>query len=130
MDFRFLPLVAVASLGLSACGGSGGGSSASGSAAVIPPMPIVLSAGSLSFLGLGAAASQTVSASEGNYSGAFSAASTTCSGIATIALLPGSTTVFVITPVGAGSCGFSITDTLGQSKSLAIFVTTTVVGGT
>ncbi len=131
MNFRFLPLVAAASLaGLSACGGGAGGGSPASGAAVIPQMPIVLSASSLSFLSLGATNSQTVSASEGNYSGAFSASSTTCSAIASIALQPGSTTVFVITPVGAGSCSFSVADTLGQSKPLAVSVTTTTVGGT
>jgi len=133
VNFRYLILAAAALLGgLSACGGGGSGASvSSGSAAAIPAaLPIVVSPASLSFLGLGAGISQTVSASEGNYSGAFSASSATCPGIATIALQPGSTTVFVVTPAGAGSCSFLVSDSFGQSKAIPITVTTTAVGGT
>ncbi|HEV2261525.1 MAG TPA: hypothetical protein VGR69_04470 [Candidatus Rubrimentiphilum sp.] len=118
---------------LSACGGggggSGGGNSGGGGGVVQQPQGVQLSVASMSFLGVGPSLAQTVVASEVNYSGAFTASSTTCTGIATIALQSGSTTMFSVTPVGAGTCSFSIADTMNQSKSFTVTVTTTTVGG-
>lgn len=118
---------------LSACGGGGGGggggSSTNGGSVIQQPAGVQLSVGSMSFLGTGAALAQNVTVSEANYSGAFSASSTTCAGIATIALQTGSTTTFVVTPVAVGTCSFSIADTLGQSKAVTVTVTTTTLGG-
>lgn len=119
---------------LSACGGAGGGGGGGGGnngggGVVQQPQGVQLSVASMSFLGVGSSLAQTIVASEVNYSGAFSASSTTCTGIASIALQSGSTTTFSVTPVGAGTCSFSIADTMNQSKSFTVMVTTTTVGG-
>ena len=132
MKLRFWMLGAFAlSAGLVACGGGGGGGGSGGSGgsggnlAVLSP--IVLSPASMSFLGVGS--TQSVAASESGYSGSFSGSGSTCSGIASIALQSGSTTAFVVTPIAAGSCSFTIADTLGQSKNLPVSVTTTTIVG-
>jgi hypothetical protein len=90
-------------------------------------MPLVLSTQSLSFLATGASAAQSLIVSEAGYSGAFSATTITCQGIASIAAQPAG--AFLVTPIAAGSCTFVLSDSQGQSKNLTIFVTTTSVGG-
>ena len=88
---------------------------------------MTLSATSLSFTEAGASDAQTVTVTQVNYSGAFTPATTTCSGIATIS--PTSGTSFTVTPVAAGSCTFTIAGGGGQSATLSVGVTTTTVGG-
>jgi len=93
---------------------------------------VVLSATSLAFTAVGASAAQTVSVTQLNYTGNFTpstaaaGAPNSCSGIATITV---PFTVFVVTPVAAGSCTFTIAGGGAQSALLAISVTTTSVGG-
>jgi hypothetical protein len=93
-----------------------------------------LSINSISFAGTGAANAQTVTASQSNYGGAFTATTpaagqpNSCSGIATIAPTTSSSS-FTIAPVGIGHCTFTITGGNGQTRTLTIDVTTTTVGG-
>ena len=89
------------------------------------PGPIVLTPSSLSFTSTGTAYNQTSTASETHYTGTFSSTATTCGGIATIAA--GGAT-FTVTPQGAGTCAFTISDTHGQTAQLS--VTVTVSSGT
>ena len=129
MKLRFWMLgTLVLSAGLAACGGGGGGGGGSAGGNVVQLFPIQLSPASVSLLGAGS--TQTVAASEASYSGSFSISGSTCSGIASIALQSGSTTTFVVTASTAGSCNFTISDTLGQSKNLPVSVTTTTIVGT
>ena len=87
----------------------------------------MLSPSSLAFTATGASNAQTVAVTQGNYSGAFTASGTTCTGIATISAATAAS--FSVTPVAAGSCTFTITGSGGQSAALTIGVTTTTVGG-
>ncbi|MDB5041296.1 MAG: hypothetical protein JWN27_2022 [Candidatus Eremiobacteraeota bacterium] len=91
------------------------------------PAGVSLSPPALTFLATGASSAQTVTASVPNYSGAFTAATTTCGSIASIAPAPGST--FTVTPLGVGSCSFTITDAVAHVATLSISVTSTTVGG-
>ncbi|MDB5042284.1 MAG: hypothetical protein JWN27_3010 [Candidatus Eremiobacteraeota bacterium] len=91
------------------------------------PAGVSLSPSALTFLAIGASSAQTVTASEPNYSGAFTAATTTCASIASIASGPGSS--FIVTPLGVGSCSFTITDAGAKAATLSIGVTATTVGG-
>lgn len=119
---RLLILTAVC-LVFSACTSSNGGAFIG----IPTPGAVTLTPGSLAFTATGASSAQTVKVSQANYSGSFAAATTTCSGIATIA--SASATAFSVTPVAAGSCTFTITGGGGQSAALTIGVTTTSVGG-
>jgi len=87
----------------------------------------MLSSTSLAFTAAGAANAQSVSATQANYTGTFTASTTTCGGIATIS--PATGTTFSVTPVAAGSCTFAIAGGGGQSMTLTIGVTTTTFGG-
>lgn len=109
---------------VSACG-----SSAGTFIGVATPAPetVTLAPSTLAFTATGSSNAQTVSASQTNYTGGFTAATTTCNGIATIA--SASATSFTVTPVAAGSCTFTITGGSGESGTLTIGVTTTSVGG-
>jgi hypothetical protein len=91
------------------------------------PAGVSLSPNALTFLATGAGSAQTVTASEPNYSGAFTAATTTCASIASIA--PGAGSSFTVTPLGVGSCSFTITDAGLHAATLSIGVTATTVGG-
>ncbi|HEV8021736.1 MAG TPA: hypothetical protein VGP41_10760 [Candidatus Lustribacter sp.] len=88
---------------------------------------VMLSSSNLAFTATGAANAQPVSAAQANYTGTFTASTTTCGGIATIS--PASGTAFSVTPVAAGSCSFTIVGGSGQSATLTIGVTTTSFGG-
>lgn len=82
---------------------------------------------SLTFTETGTAANQSATASEANYPGMFTASTSTCgsgsSATATISPIT-SSGVFTVTPVNAGSCSFTISDTNNQSVPLSISVTT------
>ncbi|MBV8602399.1 MAG: hypothetical protein JO359_12620 [Candidatus Eremiobacteraeota bacterium] len=92
------------------------------------PGPLTVSPSSLTFLGTGAGLAQTVVVSEQSYSGTFSTSSTTCTNVATIAAGP-SSGAFVVTPVGAGACSFTISNSAGTSATLGVSVTVTAGGG-
>ncbi len=87
----------------------------------------MLSSSSLAFTAAGTSNAQTVTVTQANYSGAFTASGTTCTGIATISAATAAS--FSIVPVAAGSCTFTITGGGGQNATLTIGVTTTTVGG-
>jgi hypothetical protein len=91
------------------------------------PGTVALTTGTMAFVATGAAADQSTTASQPNYSGTFAASGTSCTGIATIS--PAAGTTFTVTPVAAGSCTFTITGGDGKSAALAVGVTTTNVGG-
>ena len=90
------------------------------------PAPVVLTQTTLAFVNVGAGFAQSASISEAGYTGSFTIASSTCSGIAT-ASISGST--ITVTPVAAGSCTLSIAGGAGQPATLTIGVTTTSLGG-
>ncbi len=77
--------------------------------------------------GSGGTNAQSVTASQMNYAGTFTASTTTCSGIATIASTGGA--AFSVTPVAAGTCSFTITGGNATAATLNVVVTTTSVGG-
>ena len=95
--------------------------------------PVALSATTLAFTATGSANAKSVSASQPNYNGTFTATtaaagqSTSCSSIATIASSGGAT--FSVTPVAAGQCTFTITGFGNQSATLTVGLTTSSVGG-
>ncbi len=91
------------------------------------PSAVTLSSTKLTFTAAGASAAQTVTVAQTNYAGSFTPSTTTCTGIATIA--QATATSFMVTPVAAGSCNFTISGGSGSSATLAIGVTTTTVGG-
>jgi hypothetical protein len=93
------------------------------------PMPgtVTLSQTSLTFTAAGAANAQSTTASQANYTGTFTASTTTCSGIATIAST--GSAAFSVTPVAAGTCSFTITGGNNMTATLNVVVTTTTVGG-
>lgn len=105
-----------------------------------PPIPVIsspaplptpgivnLTPASLSFGAVGAGFAKSVSAAQAYYSGSFTAGTTTCAGIATIASAGSAS--FTVTPVAIGHCTFSITGGGGVTGTLTIDVTTTTVGG-
>jgi hypothetical protein len=96
---------------------------------------LVITPQSLTFIATGASYAKTTQASEANYPGAFMASPSSCidsngTGTTVASIGPASTTsgLFTVTPLGAGACTFSITDSLGDLQTLSIGVTTT--GGT
>jgi hypothetical protein len=97
------------------------------------PGAVVLSSSSLAFTGAGGANARTVTATQTNYAGAFTAATAptgqpnACGGIATIAASGGAT--FTVTPSASGTCSFSIAGGGGQSATLSVVITITTVGG-
>lgn len=115
--------VAVGAVAATGCAGS------VNTTPVATPTPgaVALSTSSLAFTATGAANAASVNATQLNYSGAFTASTSTCGGIATIS--PASGATFSITPVAAGSCTFTIAGGAGQSATLTIGVTTTAFGG-
>jgi hypothetical protein len=114
---------------LTSCGGDSGGPFVGIATPTPTPAPgvVVLTHATLGFTATGAAFAQTSTASQSNYSGTFTASTTTCAGIATISASSGTT--FTVTPLAPGSCSFTIAGGNGQSTTLAVGVTTTSVGG-
>jgi hypothetical protein len=92
-----------------------------------PGGELKLAPSSLSFTATGANNAQTVDVHQTNYAGKFAASTTDCSAVATIA--SAGRTSFSVTPVGAGSCTFTIKGGGGRSATLSIGVTTTAIGG-
>ena len=90
------------------------------------PGPVVLAPSTLPFLNIGSGFAQTSTVSQAGYGGAFTIGTTTCAGIANAVI---SGTTITVTPVGAGSCTYTVSGGNGQSSPLAISVTTTTVGG-
>ncbi|HTZ54840.1 MAG TPA: hypothetical protein VMB20_07225 [Candidatus Acidoferrum sp.] len=96
------------------------------------PGPLSLSPTSLSFTAIGAANALTVNVIQSNYpSDAFTASTTTCSGVAAIvSSVPiGGGARLSVMPVGAGTCSFTVTGGGTASATLNVVVTTTTVGG-
>lgn len=80
---------------------------------------------SLAFFGTGSSLAQTVTVTETGYSGTFVATTSTCGTIAGIA----GTGPFAITPLAAGACQYTFTDSGGRSAVLTLSITTTTGGG-
>ncbi len=93
----------------------------------LAPGAVTLAPASLSFTASGAANAQGVTVSQTNYAGAFTASTTACSGVATIAST--GSAAFSVTPVGAGTCSFTIAGGNNTTGTLNVVVTTTTVGG-
>ncbi len=91
------------------------------------PVPGVLTVSptGVSIVGLGAATAQSVTVSEGGYTGTFTE-SDTCGGIATIASSnpAGPSASFTVTGSAVGTCSATFGDTFAQHATLAITVTT------
>ena len=87
-------------------------------------LPVVNSA-SLTFLGVTNTATQSVTVSETNYAGTFAATTKNCGSTASIS----GTNPFTVTPLGAGACQYTFTDSSSQSATLNISVTVTTGGG-
>jgi hypothetical protein len=119
--------IAAIAVALCACGGGGGGgTSASGGSTppVITATPVV-SPAALTFDGTGSAASQPVTVTEASYSGTFTATSGNGS-IATVS--PASSSgAFSVTPVAGGTTSVTIVDGSGQTVSVSVSVTSSVV---
>lgn len=88
------------------------------------PGPIALSVYELDFTTVGAAAAQTTMATETFYLGPYSATTTDCTGIATIAG-PDTSDSFTVTPVGNGICSFTIAGASSPPATLKVTVTLT-----
>jgi hypothetical protein len=95
----------------------------------------VITPQSLTFIATGPSYAKSTQASETNYKGAFMASPASCTdsngtGTTVASISPATTSsgLFTVTPLGAGACTFSITDSLGDLQTLSIGVTTT--GGT
>lgn len=158
MKLRHLSIFTLTVLGITACGGGGGGSPAPAPPAVVPtaaptpvptpsptpvptpsptpaPAALTVAPATLSFVGTGATNAQPVTVAEPGYTGTIAASSATCaSGSTTVAAIsPGVSTgpsaTFTVTPENAGACTVRFSDTNGQSATLSVGVTITVVGG-
>ncbi len=135
----FRPVAAACSLVLVACGGGTNVVSVPQRSPLPSPSPVptpgtvMVTPSSLTFVATGPAYAQTVTATQANFSGLFSATTaaagnaTSCSGIVTVAAT--SATSFAVTPVAAGSCVETIAGGGGEPASLPISVATTSVGG-
>jgi Pilus formation protein N terminal region len=123
---RLFWIVAIA-VALSACGGGGGGGTSS-SGGSTPPVTLatpVVSPTALTFDGTGSALNQSFTVTEASYSGAF-AATTGNGSIATVS--PASSSgAFSVTPIGGGTTNITIADASGQTVSVSVSVTSSVV---
>jgi len=96
---------------------------------------LMLTPQSLTFIATGASYAKTAQASKTNYAGAFMSSPSSCmdsngTNTTVASISPATTTsgLFTVTPLGPGTCTFSITDSLGELQTLSVGVTTT--GGT
>src|SRR5665213_2389816 len=109
--------------GLPACSGSGG------TASVVNPTPVpsnpVASPNPMTFTNAGAAFNQTLTVTEANYSGMFTAVSQN-TGVVTVAAGAQPNT-FTVTPVAAGQTTIVVTDTGNRTTSVTVTVTITPV---
>ena len=89
------------------------------------PNPLTVTPTSLAFIATGAANAQNFTASETAYSGAFTMSTTCTAAIATVTPSSGTgpSSMFTVTPQGAGSCTVTIHDTNGQNATVTIGVT-------
>lgn len=124
--------LSAALLALAACGGGGGGGGTGPAVPAAQPTStpggsssssVSLSLSSLSFGATGASAAQTILVSEKNYAGTFNVSG--CSGIAQTANLGANK--FQITPLQAGICALTFSDSAGRNAALGITVTTTQI---
>ena len=139
----FLYFCFVAGASLAGCGGGGGGG---GGPISTPPNSPPVAAGPIEFsenplrvLGTGSSYVHAVFIGEKNYNGSFNADYSKCAGIASgpssavvsgvdpTGNLPWSVASFPLTGAAVGKCSLTITDTLNQSATLNVSVTTTGV---
>lgn len=78
--------------------------------ALVAPSKVVLNPTNVAFAGVGGTNVQTVSVSEANYNGTFTATSSNCSNIVTLASSASSNTQFTFQSTGAGTCSYAISD--------------------
>jgi hypothetical protein len=122
---RFL-LASLLAVALYSCGGGGGGSSPSVTATPhLPAAAPVVSPTALAFDGTGASLSQTVTVTEANYSGTFTAASENTSVASVSPATSGAT--FTLTPIGGGTTSVAIEDSYGQTVSVSVGVTASII---
>jgi hypothetical protein len=124
-DYRSPVLSFIMVLSLGACGG---GNSGMPLISAQSPGPLTVTPATLSFLGTGTSQTQTINASETNYTGSYNVDSG-CNAIATVAVHLGTTNHFDVTPNSAGNCTLTVSGAPGQTQAVAISVTTTSVGG-
>jgi hypothetical protein len=84
------------------------------------PAPVVPNPTSLALAGIGAPSAGSVSVTEAGYAGTFSEMDS-CAGIATVAT---ASPTFTVTPVAAGTCSITISDTAQHSLAVPVTVTT------
>jgi len=77
-------------------------------------------------LSMGPTDTGSVNASEGGYSGSYSAVSSDNT-VATVA--PNGPAQFIVTGVNPGTCTVTVSDTNGHNATVSVSVQTTVVGG-
>jgi hypothetical protein len=73
------------------------------------------------------AGAQTETVSETNYNGTFSDSAPGCSGIANVGSVAG--TSFGVTPIAAGACTVTVSDTIGNTQTFNVHVATTAITG-
>ncbi len=111
---------------LYSCGGGGGSSTPVATATPYTPAATpVVSPTALAFDGTGASLSQTVTITEENYAGVFTAVSGNTS-VATVSPASSGAT-FTLTPTGGGTTTVAIKDAYGQTVSVAVGVTASVI---
>jgi hypothetical protein len=129
MKLHFGAVVA-ATVALAACGGGGGNTLAptpTPSPTPTPtPAPLSVSPNSVSYTSL-ADTPLVVTISEAGYSGAFTISTAACANIASTTST--SATAFKINPTGSGACTIAITDSYGQSATVNVSVTQTLING-
>lgn len=133
------PLAGAALLAVAACGGGGSGSTPAvspapiGTGTAVPtpspgPTAVTVTPASLAFSGAGAGiAGQKVAVAQANNT-AFSLATTTCAGIASVTPTSGAGP-FTFSPLAAGTCSYIVSGTGGATAAVAITITTTTVVG-
>jgi hypothetical protein len=81
---------------------------------------------SLTFTSTGPQATLPFTASEQQYAGSFTVGASACAGIATVASA-NQPNVFAVTPIGAGACNLTLSDTNGRNTPVGVSVTSTTV---
>jgi hypothetical protein len=89
------------------------------------PRPVA-SPNSLTFTTTGAQAALPFTASEQQYTGSFTVGAAPCAGIATVAS-EGQPNAFTVTPVAAGACNLTLSDSNGRNTQVGVSVTSTTV---
>jgi hypothetical protein len=90
-----------------------------------PPAPLSVAPSNVQLYGTGAANALSISVQESGYAGTFGEKDT-CSNVAALVTAnpAGPTAAYTVTGMAAGSCSATFTDSVGQSKSVSITVTT------